>query len=646
MTIKRKTLEILPVMIGTAGHVDHGKTELVKNLTGCDTDRLREEKERGLTIDLGFAPCHFDGGRLAGIVDVPGHEDFIRNMAAGAASIDVLLLTIAADDGVMPQTREHLTIVRMLTRPILIVVLTKIDLVDEGRLAEVAKEIGEFLAANGFGDAPVVPVSNVSLDGIKKLRATIEDAVGRVEKRRDDRAFRMYVERVFNVKGFGTVATGIPLSGSLAAGKNVVLLPEGKTSGVRAVQSYQQQTDTATAGACAALNLRDLKPEEIERGMVLAEPEAYPCSNAALVTFRNMSDVLDLRHNMEVRFHTGTKYCVARARVVGGDTIGAGGEGFLQLLFSENLVLAAGDTCVIRLSNPNATIGGGTVITAGPGRCRRSSDALVARLNRAKEELAAGHRLLAALYGRQDVVIGREDLLRLTQMSGDGAARAVTAATQSGHLVEMGGGYYAFTPRIGELAEKLQRDLERYHAQNPKSAGMDKSLAAGAVGLDGGCGEKLLAALTGFASFRIRGGVLALAGFSPAVTQRQAEVNRRVLDSVRENPTTPPAVGNIAKEIGAEENEIREAVKTLSDEGAVVRIGNNLFGMEIVARSREALAGLQDTHGRIEIPTFRAATGLGRNMAVALLEYFDARGVTKRTGEGRRLVERRKSADN
>jgi selenocysteine-specific elongation factor len=321
MKIVRKKKNLPPVMIGTAGHVDHGKTSLVKILTGCDTDKLKEEKERGLSINLGFAPCALSGERMVGIVDVPGHIDFIRNMVSGASSIDILILVVAADDGIMPQTVEHLQIIKMLSSPKLMVALTKIDLVDD-EMVELAKdEISDFLEEMGFPDVPVMPVSNIKLDGVSAVKNKIEEMVGEIDEIHDDRRFRMNIQKHFSVKGMGTVATGIPVSGELNLDDPLVLLPDYKNTSVRALQNYKLDTDHTASKICCAVNIRDINEEELERGKTLISPDAYTPEESAIVTLLNISKKYTIKHNNSLRFHSGTFESKVKISIIGSNSI-------------------------------------------------------------------------------------------------------------------------------------------------------------------------------------------------------------------------------------------------------------------------------------------------------------------------------------
>ncbi|MCK6487239.1 MAG: selenocysteine-specific translation elongation factor, partial [Planctomycetes bacterium] len=357
---------ILPVMIGTAGHVHHGKSALVKLLTGCDTMRLPEERKRQLTIDLGFAPCHLGSDRLAGIIDVPGHEDFIRTMVAGASAIDVLLLVVAADDGVMPQTREHLTIVATLRAPQAMAVVNKCDLVEPARAAAVAGEVAALLAAAGFPDAPVVPASCRTGDGLAQVWTALERLVDAAAARpADPRAFRLDVERSFTVAGHGSVATGVARSGAAALGDELEVLPTGAATRLLGVQAFRRDAERVGTGTCTALNLKDVPLAALGRGAVVAAPGILRAEHGAVVWLRNVSADAVLKRRGELRLHAGTADVVAQVRLLGAETLAPGEEAAALVQLREPLVLAAGDRVLLRALTPQATVAGGTVLAAG-----------------------------------------------------------------------------------------------------------------------------------------------------------------------------------------------------------------------------------------------------------------------------------------
>jgi selenocysteine-specific elongation factor len=357
-------------MIGTAGHVDHGKTSLVRCLTGFDTDRRPEERARGLSIDFDVAPFPLPDGRVAGIIDVPGHEDFVRNMVAGASSIDVLMLIVAADDAVMPQTVEHLKIARLMGMSALLTVITKIDLVDKEQLLLVEDDVRGFLAENGYADSPIYFASITTGAGIEEIRQGVAALAAGIERKQSDKAFRMFVRVSFSMKGHGTVVTGVPCSGSIKAGDPLELLPSGEKLTLRSVQTYREEVEEAVSHRSSALNIREAPVSMFARGMTLCEPGVFRPTRSLLVHFDNLEDK-PLKHRGEYRFHVGTAAIVCRIKTLHGEALSPRASGFLHLVLKEPCAVCAGDRFVLRSLSPASTLGGGLVLGANPGRVRR-----------------------------------------------------------------------------------------------------------------------------------------------------------------------------------------------------------------------------------------------------------------------------------
>ena len=352
-------MEIQPIVIGTAGHIDHGKSTLVRALTGIDPDRLKEEKARGLTIDLGFAPLTLPDGRLVGIIDVPGHERFIKNMVAGASGIDLVVLVVAADDGVMPQTREHLSIMGLLGVKRGMIVLTKIDIVDEEMVELAEEDVRETVAGTFLEDAPLYRVSAISGEGFEPFKDALFAAAGKVEPRAADGVFRMPIQRVFTAKGFGTIVTGIPLSGSVKVGDTLEVLPGGMKGKVRGIQAYKQKWESARAGHSTAINLSDVSHKEVKRGCVASEPGFYRA--ARLIGARlTMLAHLDrpLQNRAAIRLHTGTIEAVGEVILLDAVELQPGETGLVQIRLEEPVVCAPGDAFILRLASPLMSLGG------------------------------------------------------------------------------------------------------------------------------------------------------------------------------------------------------------------------------------------------------------------------------------------------
>ncbi len=655
--------QILHAIVGTAGHVDHGKTSLVRLLTGCDTDRLPEEKSRGMSIDLGFAPCLLQGddgtpegsGKgVVGIVDVPGHRDFIRNMVAGAASIDVLLLVVAADDGVMPQTAEHMKIVRLLRHPLVFVALTKIDMVSAERLAEAQREIAAFFVSTGFPDAPIVPVSNKTGEGIGEIRETLERFVGSVQHRGGDgakRAFRMNVERVFSVKGYGTVVTGIPLSGSVHVGEKVELLPGRHGLAVRTVQSYKMESEVALASCCCAINVREIDAHLVARGMTLAAPDVYAATHELLVTLENASDgpaAGSFKRRFDARLHSGTAAVEANVRLLEADELPVGSEGFAHIVLAEPLVAAAGDRFILRSLSPADTLGGGAVLSARPQRLRRHADAL-GRFQAAYVALREGDLLAAEALAGPDVILNARDALRLTQQTDEAARHALAATVAKGALVDLaangGGGDYAVRSRIDELRNTLQPALDRYHHANPYVWGMSPALVCESAGITAKSFDGLAALLSQTGAIALRHGRLALAAFKPNISERLLTLRERIMAIIEKSGASAPARGNLIRDLAIAEADMKVLEKIILGDGTVLLLDGNFMLRTFFDDARAKLLSLFAKNATVELNAFKEIVGTNRKMAVAMLDAFDAEGLTRRVPDGRVLAKRSQQLD-
>lgn len=635
---------ILHAIVGTAGHVDHGKTSLVRLLTGCETDRLPEEKARGMSIDLGFAPCLLHGRRVVGIVDVPGHRDFIRNMVAGASSIDVLLLVVAADDGVMPQTDEHMRIVNLLRTPQVMVALTKIDMVSP-EMAELARQdVAAFLARAGYPDAPIIPVSNKTGQGIGEIRDTIDVLVEQVRTRTPDlRAFRMNVERVFSVKGYGTVATGIPVSGRAALGEKLELLPAGHELTVRTVQSYKLDSDAAVANCCCAINVRDIDAQLVMRGMTLADQGIYRSTRELIVHLVNSCEDQILKRRFEATLHSGTSAITASIKFLQAEMLAPGEEGFAHVILDEPLTIAAADRFILRQASPGTTLGGGTVLSVREQRLRRHEE-VSQRLSLSLQFARIGDYLMADMLAGPGAIASASEALRLTQCPPETAQARLAAAVVAGHLTDLAGAYLV-TSRISEIAERLHATLARYHQANPYAWGMTANHVCEELSLQPKAFAALAPLLVPFGMV-VKHGRLALESFKPPISERLMQLRDTLLHAIKEAGVLGPARGDLMKQHGIVEADMKLLTKLLLGDGSVLLIDGNFILREVFDQSRATLIGLFDGREVVDISAFREAIGGTRKMAVAMLDAFDVEGVTRRVSAGRVLLSPRQPIAN
>ena len=612
-------------VIGTAGHVDHGKSALVEALTGTHPDRLREEQERGLTIELGFAWLTLPSGREISIVDVPGHVRFVRHMLAGAGAIDLALLVIAADEGVMPQTREHLDILDLLDVTHAVVVLTKCDLVDEEWAALVAEDVRELIEETSLAGSPIVHVSSVSRQGLDELLETLDAALDGTPEPRDIGRPRLGIDRVFTMSGFGTVVTGTLLDGTLSIGDTLEATPGGPSARVRGLQTHRREVERALPGTRVAVNLSGVATDELSRGQVLAPPGRM----TALRTLDARLRVLDrrpLRHNLRVAVHAGAAEVQGRVRVIGADAIPAGEQGWCQIVLTQPLAAVPGELFVLRVSDE--TIAGGRIIEANPPRHRRSDPATLERM----EARAAGtpeSRVLGVLERLEPA--GATALARDIELDAAEFAAALAALVDGGEArelpAEQGEAVYLTAAALARLAERAARALESYHAEHPLRFAMPREELRSRLALpQHEFGAVLRALAPGIVA---RGDGVVESEWTPA----PGEADRRAIEEAEAallaGGAQPPRL-DLDPEI----------VAYLEGAGRAVDCGDGLLlstqAFEAARGTVIALIGERESATLAEV---RDALETNRRSAQALLETLDRLGVTRRQGDARVLRE-------
>lgn len=631
------------IMIGTAGHVDHGKTSLVLLLTGCETDTLREEKERGMSIDLGFAPCQLPGERIVGIVDVPGHEKFIRNMVAGATGIDMVLLVVAADDGVMPQTLEHLDVLLLLGVRHGLVALTKIDLVSPEHAELVAESVRELLAGTALEGCPICPVSNETLEGLGELNRVLAEVADRCEPRPTGGIFRLAAERAFSAEGFGTVATGIPCSGQVSVGDTLEAFDPGgnpRLARVRRLEVYGREAHSALCGQCVAVNLVGARPAEVGRGCVLATPGyVQPIRHLELaLRLVNRPSIRPLKQRAEVHFHTGTM--VAMGRVTFLDCPGPlepGGTALAQIHLAQPLVVGLGDRFVIRGADARAglrVIGGGRVIGTS-GYHLKSRPALVADLRRWDSALDNPSALLAEAVRRARTGIARPQAARAALLPQRAAEELAERLVAEGVLVATPEGHWAHASRVAEMADEVCKRLAAFHAAHPQIVGP----AAADLRRELDCPEGFFALALAHAAAAARlvrqGEWLRLSTHTLSLSEPQMAIQQRIEDALRQAGFCPPAPGELAASLGTSEKEVRDVLTRLTQQIAVVHLGELWFHRDAIERAAERVRQLLAERNTFTTMEFRDALGTSRKYAVPILDYLDSLGLTRRSGNQR-----------
>ncbi|MBN2489560.1 MAG: selenocysteine-specific translation elongation factor [Planctomycetes bacterium] len=633
------------LILGTAGHIDHGKTSLVRALTGIETDWLPEEKARGMTIDIGIAHLELTGGTL-GVVDVPGHERFVRTMVAGASGIDLALLVVAADDGVMPQTREHLEIVGLLGVPHAVVALNKADLVDPAQLGAVEQEIRALLRPGAFAAAPIVPVSAVTGEGLPALRRALEEAVARAESRRRAAFFRLPIDRIFSIPGRGTVVTGSMLGGAVHVGDRVELLPSRQELRVRGLQTHNRDIQGLVSGQRTAVNLVGLKKEDVHRGMELAAPGYLTPTHCLDVEASCLSSApaAGLRSFVRVRLGLGTSEVLGRLVILEGKHLSPGGGALCQLRLHEPVVAEFGQRFILRDETAARTVGGGRVLRPV---ARRIS------LGRAPAECQTLRRIAGAdEAGRIDQVLADAgtDWTPETAVAARAGAtievvrQAIAALLKRGVLVRVPGLDYAVhTGALDALGERVCRFVKRYHASNPQLVGVDPGL------LDRTFQRAAPAAVLEAALARLkqRGALVSKLDRMVALSTFQVEMGagrrklwERIRQELLDGGFKPPTADGLVALIGTRPTAIKEILQHAEAQGDVVQVDKGVFiPAETIQRLKDKMREFEAAHGPFSVSAIREYVESTRRYMVPLCEYLDRTGFTCRQGDLRTVVD-------
>jgi selenocysteine-specific elongation factor len=630
------------LILGTAGHIDHGKTSLVKALTGIDTDRLKEEKARGITIELGFAHLEIPGEVRFGIVDVPGHERFVRAMVAGVGGMDLVLLVIAADEGIMPQTREHLEICGLLGVKRGIVVLTKSDLVDPEWLDLVTEEVRDYLKGSFLSGAPLVAVSSRSGSGLDTLKAELSRAARQTEQKRHDAPFRLPVDRVFTVTGFGTVVTGTLLSGSIEAGQEVELLPGGAPCRVRGVQSFGVKVEQGESGERLAVNLQGVEHTGVVPGDVVAPRGLYRATSAVDVRLNYLpSAPRELRHRSTLRLHSATYEVSAQVVLFDRGSLEPGESCYAQLRLSRPVLLLPGDPFVLRTYSPQATLGGGTVLDpAPPRRRRRSDDALM--LLEAVETGCDQDRIRLLVESSLLSGMTFQELMNRSGMSARRVEAALPPLLTTGALVQPVKEPRIFLGRafFAALKGKLSDELQAYLKENPMQEGIGKEELKSRIPRrsDPRFFGPLLASLEKEGCALSDRDLVRLPGRTAEVTRDQAQLQGELERELARTALEPPSPKELCDTLCCGEKQLFDHLHLLCREGRAVKVKSDLFyAPGALAAIRETLTLFLREHREITPPAFRELTGLSRKYMIPLLEFFDQERLTIRMGEKRVL---------
>jgi selenocysteine-specific elongation factor len=631
------------ITIGTAGHIDHGKTALVKALTGIDTDRLKEEKERGISIELGFASLRLGQETTFGIVDVPGHERFVKTMLAGVGGIDFVILVIAADEGVMPQTREHLHICELLGIRRGLVALTKKDLVDPEWLDLVQEETRTFLDKTFLHDAPILPVSAVHGEGLTELRDVLATLSAEPHPRRGDGIVRLPIDRVFTIRGFGTVVTGTLWTGSLAVGDEVAVLPKNLHSRVRRLQVHNENVERAAAGQRAAVNLPGLETDQIERGDLLSAPHTLRVSTGLEATLALLPDApKSLTNRTRVRFHLGTAEILARIILLDREKVNPGEEAYVHLRLERPTAAMLHDRYVLRSYSPATTIGGGIILDPCPPAKRRRRPEVVAHL-KILEQGSSRDRLLELLKSSSTSPLPLPTLRSLASLDAESLEELIRELLAAGKIIThkgREGDTYLHREIYEELQGTVLSLLKQFHAQQPLREGISKEEVRSRLG--GGVSPALFAQM--LSSLMEAGEVtqdrdrVRLTAHRPQLSPAEAALTERLETLYRTAALQPPTMDAAFKKVGADRRGAQAVFFRLVEQGTLIKIKDDLYVHRDTYEQVKArvLAHLAE-HSSISVPTFKDLLGVTRKHAIPYLEHFDQIKLTRRAGDERVL---------
>jgi selenocysteine-specific elongation factor len=666
-------------LIGTAGHVDHGKTTLIQALTGIDTDRLKEEKKRGITIDLGYAYLPLPGGSVASIIDVPGHEKFIKNMLAGAGGIDLVLLVIAADDGVMPQTREHLHILHLLNAKDGIVVLTKCDATDDDWRELVREDIREAVAPTFLANAPIVEVSSYTGQGIEELKALIFEKVEnlrngaqregvdcgassretalaqqphpREAERKRYIPFRLPVDRVFSVDGFGTVATGTLTEGTLKIGDNVTVYPANRPAKVRRIQVHGGETEAAYAGQRVAVNLSGLRREEIERGDVLAPPDTLRPTRMLDVKLTVLPDSpREIKTGSRLHFYYGTHNVLCKVVLLNNDHLAAGQEAYAQLRFAEDVAVKQGDRFVVRFYSPMETVGGGIVLHEQPKKHRKGKAVEIKKTLEIREQVSlhgdTATRLLQAIADEGPHFTPLEEIKKqLGFMENADFDEALAILTQINKITRIGPHHAMDETYRTQLSARFTKILTAYHNDNPLQPGIRKEELRSRIlpNIKTSLFDLVLNIYIEAQLIRIQDNRVAMADFTILYTPTQQAIREDILNRMKNGGYTPPSPEELLAPWAKQKksSDFTQVMDALQTVGTLITTEPGIvFFAETVEAAKKIFTDLSKSQvpNAVTLAQFRDALTASRKYALSLLEYFDRIGFTRKEGEARIII--------
>lgn len=625
-------------IIGTAGHVDHGKTCLIQALTGIDTDRLKEEKKRGITIELGFAWMDFPGGERVGIVDVPGHEKFVKNMLSGVGGMDLVMLVVAADEGIMPQTVEHLDILSILGIRHGVIVITKTDLADPELVDLVEEDIRELTKDTFLENAPVIPVSVYKNQGIVRLKETLYQIYKKLPDHKETRAFRLPVDRVFSLKGFGTIVTGTLLGGNIKKDQEAYLYPENLPVKIRSIQVHETGVDKAHAGQRVALNLPDRKKEEIHRGDVVAcKNTMYPSmmADVALSVLRHTERTV--KNGSRVHVYHGTKELLGKVILLDREELKAGETCYAQLRLEEETVMEKGDRFVIRFYSPAETIGGGCILDACP-RKRKRHDKNALEACRIKEKGTKEEMLELSVREHRGRFFTLDELAGRNSLDRSGLAGLAQALVQKGQLIQLEENVFIHREEMDFYQKKAEKILNDFHRAFPLKQGMGIEEMRSRMNLGNPkVTDQILEVLKADKIIKEEQGTISKKRFKVVLKEDEDAIVKEILTHYEAAGFAPLATELYLKE-HKNQKKFKPVFISLLNKKSLIRLDEQYcVHQEWYEKAKEAFREMVKTKDKILLGEYRDYLGCSRKVAVALLEHFDKNGFTKKTEEGRIL---------
>lgn len=632
------------IIVGTAGHIDHGKTTLIRAVTGRNTDRLKEEKDRGISIELGFTYFDLPSGKRAGIIDVPGHEKFIKNMLAGVAGIDIVLLVIAADEGVMPQTTEHLAILDLLGIDKGFVVMTKTDMVEEEWLELVKEDISEQIKGTFLEGTPIIPVSSIEKTGIDEVTRLIDNLTLEIEDREVDDMPRLPVDRAFTMSGFGTVVTGTLLGGVLNVGDEIQKFPGDKLGRIRSLQVHGDDTGQAFAGQRVAINIAGMKKEEVHRGDIIAPKDSMKETSMLDVKVKLIKSIdRTIENRTRLRLYIGTKEVLCRIVLLDKEVLGQGEEAYAQLRLEEKMVAKRGDMFIIRFYSPMFTIGGGQILEPNPAKKKRFDEEAIKELQ-IKEKGESKDIIEKIILDNSKTFPTVKEISTITAMLEEKIEKDIDTLNEENKVVLFNltkDLHVVHIDYYNELKNNIIKDLKTYHQKYPLRMGMLKEEIRSKYlnNVKSKVGERFIDSLIEKDIIEQHMENIYIKGFEIKYNDLQLKIKDDLIKDLQDNNFTPPKKDELIKKLNYDNNEIDEVFNSLINRGEVIKLNEEIYMyIETYEKAIKLAQEYIDKNDFITIAQYRDTLNTNRKVALALLEYFDQQKITRREGDKRKLV--------